>query len=135
MDDHAQGCLSDLTSKPTDSQSAMTVNELLLVFIRKEIPRYSESERHAQAAAIRVLQEFFGETPISEFGPLRLRQVRDSMVAGDPKATNAQGKPAPRKLWSRKTVNRQVKRLQAIFRWGVSFELVPESVPIALSNS
>jgi len=54
------------------------------------------------------------------------------MVAGDPKEVDNEGKPKPRKPWSRNTVNRQAKRLRAIFRWGVSWELAPISVVEAL---
>lgn len=134
LEDHAQGLLSETAQKPVDKRPALTINELLLSFIGKEIPRYSRSERLCQAAAIKVLRQFFGETPVDDFGPLRLRIVRDSMIAGDPTATDAADAPEPRKPWARKTVNRQIKRLQAIFRWGVSFEMVPESVATALGT-
>lgn len=114
-------------------RSSLTINELLLLFVEQELPRFSSSERDCQSSAIRILRETFGITPIDEFGPNRLRQVRDAMIAGDEHATDADGSPKPRKPWSRKTVNRQVKRIQAIFRWGVSIEVVPADVATRLS--
>jgi integrase len=56
------------------------------------------------------------------------------MVAGDPNAVDAKGKKKPRKPWSRQTVNRQIKRIQSLFRWGVSVELVNESTANALAT-
>lgn len=97
-----------------------TINELLVQFVAKELPRYYSGESYAFKAAIKVLRPLFGETPVQDFGPLRYRLLRDSMVAGDA-TTN-------REPWCRATVNRQAKRIRQIFRWGVSLELVPVSV-------
>ncbi|MEX1229641.1 MAG: tyrosine-type recombinase/integrase [Planctomycetaceae bacterium] len=129
LEDHARGVLTNTAKKPPASRQTVTVAELLLLFASKELPRYSEAERHCFASSIRLLRELFGDTPIVEFGPLRLRVVRDAMIAGNPDA-----KPKPRTPWSRKTVNHQVKRLQAIFRWGVSFEIVPAEVATGLGT-
>ncbi|WP_397570457.1 tyrosine-type recombinase/integrase [Schlesneria sp. T3-172] len=111
-----------------------SVVELCLKFKDEGLARFSKSEQHCQRAAMRVLRQMFGVTPISEFGPLRLRVVRQAMVDGDKNLKDADGKPCPRKPWSRQTVNRQVKRIQALFRWGVSWEIVPESIASALST-
>jgi integrase len=112
---------------PAQSRAGLPVSELCLKFVVEELPRFSVAERHCQQAAIRVLRQLFGASPASQFGPLRLRTVRDAMVAGDRTL-----KP-PRKPWSRRTVNRQVKRIQALFRWAAEWELVPIGVYQALS--
>ncbi len=131
---------SDLKAAQGTASSALKVSELLLKYFTGELPRFSRDERHCQRGAIRILRQMFGETPVfSEvagmgFGPLKLRLVRDAMVAGDSKAVDAQGKLKPRKPWSREFVNKQIKRLRAIFRWGVSWEIVPQSVADALSS-
>lgn len=57
------------------------------------------------------------------------------MIAVDPNEKDNDGKPKPRKPWSRTTTNRQVKRLRAMIRWGVSFELVNVTVVDALDTN
>lgn len=98
---------------------AFTLNDLLLRFATEEMPRYSTDEQWCLKSAIRVARELFGQTPVHEFGPLRLRIVRTTMVA---------------KGWSRSFTNKQIKRLRLIVRWGVSWELVPQPVAAALAE-
>lgn len=62
--------------------------------------------KHCGAAAAAALEEHAG-TLLSSFGPRILKQVRTAMVA---------------RGWSRPYVNRQVKRLRRMFRWGVEHE-------------
>lgn len=112
---------------------ALTVSDLLLKYFTEELPRFSRDEQHCQRGVIRIVRQLFGETAAVEFGPLKLRVVRDAMVAGDPKAVDAEGKPKPRKPWSREFVNKQIKRLRAFFRWGVSWEIIPQTVADALA--
>lgn len=69
--------------------------------------------------AVRVLRELYASTPAAEFSPLKLRVVRDAMVA---------------KGWSRMYVNSQVKRLRRIFRWAASVELLPVAIHQALAT-
>ncbi|MDX1967562.1 MAG: tyrosine-type recombinase/integrase [Planctomycetaceae bacterium] len=125
---HARGQLDDI-AKPKAAATApkcLTVNELIMQFVTREIPRFSAGEAYAFRAAIKVLRPMFGETPVNDFGPLRYRLVRDQMVSGDP-ATG-------RKPWARPTVNRQIKRIRQIFRWGVSWELVQPDVVTRLDS-
>ncbi|WP_373651616.1 tyrosine-type recombinase/integrase [Schlesneria sp. DSM 10557] len=126
--------LAVTASTATEKRASVTVNELLLRFVTEELPRYSTSEQYCQKTVVRLLRQLFGETLVSEFGPLRLRVVRKAMVDGDPTQKDQNGKPCPRKPWSRDTVNRNVKRIQAIFRWGVSWEIVPETVAASLGT-
>lgn len=104
----------------------ITVSGLILKFAQEELPRFSPSEQLCQRASLRVLRQFFGETLAADFGPLRLRTVREAMVSGDA------NQDPPRKPWSRQTVNRQCKRIQALFRWGAELELIPPMVYQAL---
>lgn len=114
--------------------SGPSINELCAKFLNDGLKRFSESEQHCQRAALRILRQLFGFTSVLDFGPLRLRVVRDAMVQGHPDQKNAKGEPMPRKPWNRQTVNRQVKRIQALFRWGVSLEMVPVSIATALET-
>ncbi|MFO1042232.1 MAG: site-specific integrase [Planctomycetaceae bacterium] len=128
---HTSGKLVE-KSPQTAQSKAITINELLLRFVTEALPKYSASERHCQMTVIRLTRKLFGHTAAAEFGPLKLRTLREAMIAGDPDERDSDGTPKPRKPWSRNTVNRQVKRLRAIFRWSVSWELVPASVVDAL---
>ncbi len=124
-----------IVRKSTDSPSpAKSVASLCLRFIAEKLPGYADAEQHCQRGAMKVLAELFGETPAADFGPLRLRTVRNSMVAGDPHATGPDGNVKPRKPWSRSFVNKQIKRLKHLFRWGVSWEICPASVADALGT-
>lgn len=124
----------DQESTSPQKPTSWTVGELCVKFVTEELKRYSVAEQFCQKAAIRVLRQLFGETPCNTFGPLRLRVVRTAMVEGNPDLKDDDGKPCPRKPWSRNTVNRQVKRIQSLFWWGVSLEMVNESVATALSS-
>jgi integrase len=96
-----------------------SVGELCLKFVTVELSRYADAEQHCQRGAIKVLRGLFGETAAADFGPLRLRTVRQAMVD---------------KGWSRSFTNKQIARLRHIFRWGVSWEYVPQSVADALAS-
>jgi integrase len=132
--DHAQGKLLHTARLTSVQPSSLTANQLLLQYATRELPRYSSAEQHCQKCAMKIARQMFGAVPVTDFGPLKLRLVRDAMVAGDPNARDKNGKPKPRKPWSRSFVNKQIKRLRAVFRWGVSWELVPQAVADALGS-
>lgn len=122
---------STATPSPTPDEP-FTVADLCLAFIEREFPRYSRSARGCYLTAIRVLRQLYGETPATDFGPLRFRMMRDAMLHG------AKGESLPlepdgrvaqdRQPWTRDTANAQAMRIRRIFRWGVSWELVPADV-------
>jgi hypothetical protein len=67
--------------------------------------------------ALKPLARLYGSTPVSSFGSLALRAVRDEMI---------------RLGWSRGTINRATNRIRHLFKWGTGRELVPPSVFHAL---
>jgi hypothetical protein len=69
--------------------------------------------------ALRPLVERFVEIPARDFGPLALKDLRQAMIAEE--------------RWARTTINRQVQRIRAMFRWAVGEELIPPTVYQALS--
>lgn len=77
------------------------------------IPQEAMAIRYALAP----LRELFGRSRAAEFGPLRLKAVREAMIA---------------KGWCRSSVNQQVSRVKRMFKWAVGNELVPPSVHHAL---
>jgi integrase len=100
----------------------MTINQLVLAYLKYAEGYYRKNGKPTREYGIlkeaaSVLVEGFGDTPVLEFGPLRLKCVRDQMIE---------------RGWSRRYINKQVGRIVRGFRWGVENELVPETVYRAL---
>lgn len=76
-------------------------------------------EAHLIDEAAKHAKRLYSRTPAAEFGPKRLKAVRQSMIDAG---------------WSRKYINKQVGRIRRMFRWGVKEELVPASVYSALGQ-
>jgi hypothetical protein len=68
--------------------------------------------------AIRAVRLLFSHLPAAEFSPLKLKQVRDEMVASG--------------TLSRPVINSRVGIVKRAFRWAVAEELVPAAVFHAL---
>ncbi len=98
-----------------------TISDLIGAYWRWTRTYYSSSERTLIKGALRIVRKLFGSTPASEFGPNRLRLVRDDMVRGDPHGDR------PRIAWSRPYVNGQIHRVCAMFKWAASHEKLPAS--------
>lgn len=71
---------------------------------------WARGERSCQEAVKGLLLKLHAATPVSAFGPIALRAVRQVMVD---------------RGWSRRYANRQTQRIIAVFRWGESHELCP----------
>lgn len=115
--------LEKITNRPSTAAPSITVNELVLKFLTLHAVHYRDAngkpsnEVDCFNGVSRHVRSLFGETCAVDFGPLRLRAVRDAMVATG---------------WSRKFINKQINRLRQIFKWGVGHELVPPAVLEAL---
>jgi integrase len=109
-------------------EAPLSVTALVLRYWQWATKTYTASEVHTIRQALRVLRASYGDTPADEFGPNRLRVVRDAMVKGDANAS------PPRRPWSRSYVNKQVQRVVTVFRWAASHELLAESVHRQLST-
>ncbi|MFN0135526.1 MAG: tyrosine-type recombinase/integrase [Phycisphaerae bacterium] len=110
------------TEKP--EQLALIV--LLRDFYRFAKRHYDDGEFRSFLAAMRLMKKLYGRTPAVEFGPKKLRMLREQMIRGD--ATE----DPPRKPWSRKYINQQVQRIRRIFKWAVAHEMVPAAAHQAL---
>ena len=103
----------------------LTVDELYLRFLDDAEQAYrhpdgtptgtAENFRHT----LKRLIKLYGRSYVREFGPLRLRAVRDLMI-GDGLA--------------RKNVNREIGPIRQVFRWGVEHKRVPPAVYAALTT-
>ena len=77
------------------------------------------SEGHAIRAALRAVNDLYGDTPASEFTPTRLLSVQASWVSSG---------------LSMSTANGYLNRVVRCFSWGVSRALVPASIADALRH-
>jgi integrase len=59
--------------------------------------------------SLKPLTEMYGCLPVEEFGPLKLIDLRDHMIALD---------------WSRKLINQRMGRIKRMFKWAVSRQMV-----------
>jgi len=80
--------------------------------------------KHCQAllGALTILRHFYGRTSAADFGPKKLRLLREEMIRGDAEAN------PPRRPWSRKYINAQVQRIRHLFKWAAAREMAPVSV-------
>jgi integrase len=96
----------------------LTVSKALLAYAEFARNYYSKDGRPTKEfgsmqEALRPLRALFGSTPANEFGPKRLRLVREQMIADD---------------LSRGVVNARVNRIKRFFKWAVAEEFVAPSV-------
>jgi len=83
---------------------------------------YRPAENQCLIGLLRLLRQFYGSVSAVSFGPKRLRELRDFMIAGDASAT------PPRRPWSRRYINAQVKRLIRMFKWAAGHEMISVTV-------
>jgi integrase len=108
-----------------DKAGALSVNEVMLAFICHAQQHYRRadgthtSELGEFTAALKPLKELYGMLPVAEFGPTKLKAVRQRMIDAD---------------LSRGVFNQRVGRLVRMFKWAVSEELAPVSVWRALTT-
>ncbi len=104
----------------TSNQSSKTINELFLDYWDHTQVYYPcRSTQDYIKLAAKPLCELFGQTCVSDFGPLRLKTVRQHMIdAYD---------------WSRVTINKSVDNIKRMFKWGVENEIVDVTVYQALA--
>jgi integrase len=157
---------------------ALSINELMLAFLRHAAEHYRRddgtptSELTDFKLSLRPLKELYGTLAVADFGPLKLKTVRQRMAdarkyrvrfrvtdgeevktldrwvwehrfrrtaAGECEALwGKKWRPADvlaeEKALSRGLINRRIGRVVRMFKWGVSEEIVPESVWRALTT-
>jgi integrase len=114
-----------LIEPPRDESAvpaSMTVIELCRRHIEWATTHLGEQDMGNLRAVTRVLIQLCGTIAADAFGPNKLRIVREAMIRGDPSST------PPRKPWSRKYINAQIKRVVRTFKWAASREMLPASV-------
>jgi hypothetical protein len=104
----------DWLRRKSVDRSTLTVDDLALRFLEHAIAYYVKdgeptSEVACIRAALRPLVKLYGPTLAGTFGPLRLKEVREDMIA---------------KGSQRAAINRQIKRIVRAFGWAVENELL-----------
>lgn len=107
---------------PDDKPQSVTITMIIGDYWRWAEQYYQPNESGTLRVVLRLLRAHYGSTPAIDFGPKRLRQLREAMIIGDPDAD------PPRAAWSRKYINQQVQRIKRMFRWAASHELIPADV-------
>lgn len=103
---------------PADPQ-AVTIAEIAAAFRRHAKSYYRDQHGTPSKAltnideSLRPVLKLYSNTAAAEFGPLRLKAVRETMIA----AGNV-----------RSNINRHVTRIRGVFKWAVENELIPASV-------
>jgi integrase len=105
-----------------DERPLLTVNDVVLAHVKwaetHYFPRRQKDDQNRFIRyAVAVVRESFGKTPVIEFGPKKLKAVRQAMVELD---------------WCRNTVNAQIDRVKRMFKWAVAEEMIPGEVYHAL---
>lgn len=101
----------------------LTVVELIAAFWEHALSYYRHpdgtltGEHHCFNLALLPLKELYAESLVQDFGPLKLRAVRNRMIDLG---------------WSRTTINAAVNRTRRVFKWGVGQQLVQSNVWEAL---
>jgi len=105
---------------PAHPAPDLTVCELVVRFWDEHVVQHYRhadgtptSEQECLRLALRPLRELFGSSPAAEFGPLKLRAVRERMIQAG---------------LARRSINLHVGRIRRLFAWAVEHELVPPSV-------
>ena len=108
----------------TDHDSSLTINELVdqyEVFAKSYYGPVFDGSGESQNVkyAVEDLKALFGTLPVSEFGPKKLKAVREAMIAAG---------------LARHTINDRIGRVKRIFKWAVSEELAPQNLAHALGS-
>ncbi len=114
--DHMKGTLNVSFHK-------LTIAQLCLAYVKHAKSYYVKNGRITSEVsniqvALRPLVKLHGKGLVAEFGPSKLKQVRELMIENG---------------IVRKSVNRGVGRIKRMFRWGVENEMVSTSVLAAIN--
>lgn len=113
-----------LPTGPAGAPSAdIAINELALAFWEHAKKYYvkdngeATGEQQAIKYSLRPLVELYGNERAGDFGPRKLKAVRQSMIEAD---------------LARTLINKRINRIRQTFKWGVENEIVPPTVLDAL---
>ncbi len=99
-------------------ETSVSVTELAAAYWRFAQGYYRKNGKHTPEldkirVVLRLVKHLYGRTPTAEFGPLRIKTVRQHLIE-----TGA----------CRLHINQQIGKVKRMFKWGTENELVPPSV-------
>jgi integrase len=94
-----------------------TINEVVAAYLSYVDGYYTSAEPACIRLSLRPLRALYGSTPASEFGPLKLKIVRQAFIDAE---------------LCRAEVNKRTRRIVRMFKWAVAEELIAASVHHAL---
>ncbi len=101
------------------ASDGITVVELVVAYLKHVDGRYKSNEPGNIRAALKPVRQVYGATPAAEFGPLALKATRQRYIEAGNCRTQA---------------NKRTRNVVRMFRWGVSEQLVSQSVWEALRS-
>ena len=104
---------------PTRSRTEISVLEFAVAFLEYAQEYYandSSAYNHCKNA-MKPLVKHYGKQPISKFGPISLKFIRDKWIEADLSLT---------------TIRKREGQIKNAFRWGLELELVPTDVVQAI---
>jgi hypothetical protein len=107
-----------MTSDTPAAEDTFSIAELIVAYLKHATVFYRKdgqptSHLHNVEDAMTYLKELYGLEPARDFGPLKLKAVRQKMIS---------------KGLGRTTINKYVDNLKRMFKWGTENELLPPTV-------
>ena len=110
---------------PVPNGATITINELFgrflthaKVYYRKPSGRQT-TEYNNYKYTMKVVIPIYGNLPVDDFGPLKLKNCREQMIE---------------KGWCRNYINQSIRRITHIYKWGTEEELVSPDKWLALKS-
>ena len=115
------------------ARTVLTVAELVAQYWRFAEKYYRKNgeptvEIQKLRSILRPLVRLYGVTPASQFGPLALKAIRQTLLVDGYTLYRGKKNNTLRRKYARRHINDSMCRLRRIFKWGVENELVPPSV-------
>ena len=98
---------------PKQTSTDITVAELVLRFLKERKEKASHTQWNHECRVGNVLVSLYGDTNTAEFDINCLRVVRNEFI---------------QKCYVRQKINWRVQVIQRVFRWGVSYKIVPATI-------
>jgi len=107
-----------LTSENPIDEEAFSVAELILGYMKHAKVFYQKdgkptSHLHNVEDSMTYLKNLYGLEAVKDFGPLKLKAVRQQMIG---------------KGLGRTTINKYIDNIKRMFKWGTENELVPSNI-------
>lgn len=109
---------------PPAVSSSITIEQVLASFLKHASTYYRDEdgketgELLAFKSVMKTIRKLYAKLPAVEFGPLCLKACRQELIRQD---------------IARRVINNYIARMRMIFKWAASEELIPGSIPHALS--